>query len=476
MEADRFRRARVAAAVGGVALAVAAGHALGSAFALQEQSGSGLGNAFAGGAASAEDASTIYFNPAGMSRLPGPQGVVAGNLICPSTKFSDNGSQPSGSPPFTQPLGGNGGDAGSCAVVPALYVAVPIDKQWAVGLGVSAPFGLKTEYDSNWIGRFQGVESKLETININPAVSFKASDTLTVGGGVSWQRVKATLTSQVNYQGAIGLAGAAFSVPPSALGPILVAYTGAESSAKVEGNDNSWGWNVGLLVEPDKQTRIGLAYRSWIKYTIGGTASFNNPPVPALPPTLTPTATLLANGVNNAQLYNGNVSLQLKVPETANLSIFRQVDNKWDVMADLQYTGWQSFQNLTIVRTDGPANGTNLQSVPENFKATWRGAVGANYHYTDQWMFRGGIAYDQSPVNNTDRTPRLPDDDRTWFSVGAQYKFSPQAWLDFGYTFIYIKNPSINQNDGSTAANGLISGNYHNNVNLAALQLTYTFK
>jgi len=184
----------------------------------------------------------------------------------------------------------------------------------------------------------------------------------------------------------------------------------------------------------------------------------------------------LANGVNNTALYNGNVSLQLKVPETANLSIFRQVDDKWDVMADLQYTGWQSFQNLTVVRTDGPANGTILTTVPENFKATWRGSIGANYHYTNEWMFRGGLAFDQSPVNNTDRTPRLPDNDRTWFAVGAQYKFNPQWVLDFGYSFIYVKNSSINQNEGNTAANGLISGTYHNNVNIAALQLTYTFK
>jgi long-chain fatty acid transport protein len=470
MEAYRFRRARVAAAVGGAVLAVAAGHALGSAFALQEQSGSGLGNAFAGGAASAEDASTIYSNPAGMSRLPGIQGVVAGSLICPSTKFSDSGSQAAA----LQPLGGSGGDAGTCVGIPAVYLAVPIDKQWAFGLGVNVPFGLKTNYDSDWLGRFQAIESKVETINVNPALSFKVSDMVTIGGGANWQRIKATLTKNVNYAAAIGQAAqqaaAAGQIQPAVIPPILAGYAGAQSSAKVTGDDTGWGWNVGVLIEPDKQTRIGAAYRSSIKYTVSGSASFNNPPVPALGP-LTPIAALLANGVNGV-LANGDVTLQLKVPESANLSIFRQIDDKWDVMGDIQYTGWSSFQNLTIVRSTGAL----LSNTVENFRNTWRGAIGANYHYTDQWMFRGGIAHDQSPVNNTDRTPRLPDNDRTWFSVGAQYKFSPQLWMDFGYTFIYIKNPSINQNDTSTAANGLISGNYHSNVNLAALQLTYTFK
>ncbi|HEY8623110.1 MAG TPA: outer membrane protein transport protein, partial [Casimicrobiaceae bacterium] len=202
--ACRFRRTRLAAAMGSAVL-LAAGHAglvYGSAFALQEQSGSGLGNAFAGGAAAAEDASTIFTNPAGMSRLTNMQAVAAGSLICPSVKFSDNGSQAAA----FQPLGGDGGDAGACAGVPALYLASPINNQWSVGIGVNAPFGLKTEYDSDWIGRFQAVKSKLETINVNPAVSFKVSDMVTIGGGASYQRLKAELTNRVNYAGAIGRA------------------------------------------------------------------------------------------------------------------------------------------------------------------------------------------------------------------------------------------------------------------------------
>ena len=181
MKPHGFRSRRLKAAVGAAVLSMTAGQAFASGFALQEQSGSGLGNAFAGGAASAEDASTIYFNPAGMSRMPGIQAALAASLICPSDKFSDSGSQPAA----LQPLGGNGGDAGTCAVTPALYLAVPINNQWAFGIGVNVPFGLKTEYDSDWLGRFQSVESKVETINVNPALSWKFSDVFTVGAGAS---------------------------------------------------------------------------------------------------------------------------------------------------------------------------------------------------------------------------------------------------------------------------------------------------
>ena len=471
--ACRFRRTRLATAVGSAVLSLAAGHAgvaYGSAFALQEQSGSGLGNAFAGGAAVAEDAATIFTNPAGMSRLTNMQAAVAGSVICLQAKFSDNGSLPAS----LQTLGGNGGDAGSCAVIPALYLASPINNQWSVGIGVNVPFGLKTEYDSDWIGRFQAVKSKIETINVNPAVSFKASDMVTIGGGANYQHLKAELTSRVNYAGAIGLAAqqaaAAGQIPAAAITPILTAYSGAQSDAKITGNDGAWGWNIGVLVNIDPQTRFGASYRSTIKYDVSGSAEFSNPPVPALPASLAPVAGALANAVNGV-LANGDVKLSLKVPDTANVSIFRQIDSKWDVMADVQYTGWSTVQNLTIVRSTGAV----LSTTPENFRDTWRASIGANYHYSDQWMFRGGLAFDQSPIRDALRTPRLPDNDRTWISFGAQYKFSPQLLLDAGYTYIFVKDPSINQNAGSTPTNGLISGTYKSNVNIVAAQVTYTF-
>ena len=471
--ACRFRRTRLATAVGSAVLSLAAGHAgvaYGSAFALQEQSGSGLGNAFAGGAAVAEDAATIFTNPAGMSRLTNMQAAVAGSVICLQAKFSDNGSLPAS----LQTLGGNGGDAGSCAVIPGIYLASPINKQWSVGIGVNVPFGLKTEYDSDWIGRFQAIKSKIETINVNPAVSFKASDMVTIGGGANYQHLKAELTSRVNYAGAIGLAAqqaaAAGKIPAAAITPILTAYSGAQSDAKITGNDGAWGWNIGVLVNIDPQTRFGASYRSTIKYDVSGSAEFSNPPVPALPASLAPVAGALANAVNGV-LANGNVKLSLKVPDTANVSIFRQIDSKWDVMADLQYTGWSTVQNLTIVRSTGAV----LSTTPENFRDTWRASIGANYHYSDQWMFRGGLAFDQSPIRDAQRTPRLPDNDRTWIAFGAQYKFSPQLLLDAGYTYIFVRDPSINQNAGSTPTFGLISGTYKSNVNIVAAQVTYTF-
>jgi len=471
MKTVRFRRKGLAAAVGGAMLSLAAGQALGSAFALQEQNASGLGHAYAGGAAAAEDVSTIFFNPAGLVRLQTTQVVVAANLICPSAKFHDSGSQPA----MFQPLGGNGGDAGSCAAVPNLYVGVPFTDKWSFGLGINVPFGLQTEYDSDWLGRFQAIKSKLETVNINPVISWEPTKFLTVGGGVSWQHVKAELTNRVNYAAAfaqgVGSAVAGGAVPPAAATPLIGAAAGLESDVKINGNDSGWGWNVGVLWQANDQTRIGAAYRSKIKYDVSGSINISNPALGPLPPTLAPAGAAIASGVN-AALASGDVTLALEMPDTSNVSIFHQFNNKWDLMADLQYTGWSSIQELRVVRSTG----VSLPPTPENFRDTWRVSVGANYRYNDVWTLRGGLAYDQSPVRDAQRTPRLPDNDRTWVALGAQYKFSPTIALDFAWAYIFIRDPSMNQNAGSTAANGLISGSYKSNVNIVGLQLTYTVK
>jgi long-chain fatty acid transport protein len=473
MKSGAFRRTRLAAAVGAALMSLPAGHALGAAFALQEQNASGLGHAYAGGAAAAEDVSTIFYNPAGLVRLQTTQAVVAANVICPSAKFHDNGSQPAA----FQSLGGTGGDAGSCAVVPNLYLGIPFTDKWSFGIGVNVPFGLKTEYDSDWLGRFQAVKSKLDTVNINPVLSWEPTSHLTVGGGVSWQRLKATLTSKVNYAGlfaqGVGSLVAAGQVPAAAAPALIGSAAGLESNADVSGSDSGWGWDLGALWQASEQTRFGVHYRSKIKYDVSGSVNFTNPTASSLGPLgpLAPVGAAIVSGVN-AALVSGDVNLHIEMPDTANVSIFHQFNNKWDLMADLQYTGWSTIKDLTIVRSTGAV----LSSTPENFRNTWRISAGANYRYSDMLIFRGGVAYDQSPVRDAQRTPRLPDNDRTWLAMGVQYKFSPSLAIDLAYAYIWVRDPTMNQNEGSTAANGLISGSYRSNVNIVGLQLTYTAK
>ena len=469
MTPPTFRSRRVAAAVAS-ALALAAGPAFGAGFALQENSGSGLGNAFAAGAAGSEDASSMWANPASLSKRMTMEGAGALHIITPSMKFRDDGSQPA----FNQPLGGTGGDAGDTAFVPNLYVAVPINRQWVFGLGINAPFGLVTEYDGDWLGRYQGVKSDVKTINVNPAISWKPADNFAIGVGANWQKIDAEFTSRVNYSGAIASAAQISAgnglIPPALVPQIIAATPGLDSSANITGDDSAWGWNVGVLWDVTRDTQIGLAYRSTIKYTVSGNASFDNP-TPTVPPPLEPVVGALTGAINSTVLYNSGVTAEIELPDIFNASIFSRLNDRWDVMADVQWTGWSSISELKFVRTDG----TVLQNTPENFDDTWRISAGANYRMNDKWKFRGGVAWDQTPVQTPYRTVRLPDDDRWWLAVGAQYKFNNNLKFDAGFSYIWVDNASINETAGSQTANGLVKGSYDSNVTIFSMQATYTF-
>jgi len=466
-----FRPNRVALAVAGATLALAAPVAFGAAFALQENNASGLGNAYAGGAAVAEDASTVWANPAGMSRLKQREAVQAIHFIIPSNKFSDDGSQPA----VNQPLGdGNGGDAGGLNVIPNLYLVVPYSQQLSFGLGVNVPFGLTTEYDDGWIGRYHGIKSQVKTINVQPSVSWRVNDQFSVGLGIDFQWIDARLTSDANYSGAIAQgaaqAVAAGQLPAAAVPGVLAATRGLDSRVTVKGDDTAWGWNIGALYEFNPNTRVGAHYRSGFKYDVRGDVDFNHPTLPALPPALAPAINTIANGVNRA-LFNGDVHADIEVPPIVNLSMFHRVNDRWDVMADVQWTGWSTLKDLTFIRNEGPV----LASTPENFDDVWRFSVGANYRVNDRWMLRGGLAFDESPVNDTDRTPRLPDSDRTWLSFGAQYKHSQNLIIDGGFTYIWVDDSTVNTNAGSTAQYGLLRGNYNSNVVIVSIQAALRF-
>jgi len=428
-------RTMVGGIVTGAMLAIS-GSAMASGFALLEQSGSGLGNAFAGGAASAEDASTIFFNPAGMSRLNGKQIVVGGSMIKPSAKFSDTGSTPAA---LQTTNNGNGGDAGSWAPVPNAYFTMEVNPQTRVGLGINAPFGLQTEYDTNWIGRFQAMKSKIQTVNLNPSVSYDVNETVSLGAGLNYQHITGDLTSAVNYAAAAG----------GGLGPNV------EGVSTISGSDSAWGYNLGALFNVDPQTRIGIAYRSKIKYNLSGTISFSNVPSPL-------SASLL--------LANGPVTLPITMPDSFSLSGFHQLDDRWDVMADATWTGWSVLQQLKIDRTSG----LNVQTVQENWKNTWRVSAGTSYRYNMQWKARAGIALDQSPVSDAYRTARIPDNNRTWLTVGGQYKPSKQTAIDFGYAHLFVKDSTIADMQAASGKGNLV-GSYSNSVDILSVQYAYSF-
>ena len=429
-------------------------HAAG--FALIENNGSGLGNAFAGGAAAAEDASTVFFNPAGMTYLPDNQLVVALHAIKPSAEFRNNSSHRSALTGGLATTGGDGGDAGSWAFVPNFYFAKSISDNVRLGIGVNAPFGLKTEYDNGWVGRYQALKSELKTININPSIAFKASDRFSLGFGISAMRAEADLTNAVDF-GTIcaAMSGCGIGASPQK----------NDGVARLKGDDWGFGWNAGAIFQIDSSTRLGVAYRSQVHQKLDGTVTFSNVPAAfALVPSL------------KAGFANSDASAKLTTPDTVSASVFHQLNNQWDVMGDLTWTHWSKFQDLTAIRSTG----TVVTNVPEHWENAMRASVGASYRYNDALKARVGIAYDESPVPSAFRTPRIPDNDRIWLALGANYKLTPSSSLDVGYTHIFVKDASINKvtdvaSASLAALKDTLSGSYDSDINILSVQFTHTF-
>lgn len=400
------------------------GHAAG--FALSEQSGSGMGNAYAGAAAVAEDASTIYFNPAGMTYIEGRQLVGALHTIRTTGDFNNQGSQPGAG----RSLGGEGGDFGSWAFLPNIYYKQNLTEQLKFGIGVGTPFGLKTEYDRSWLGRFQAVKSELKTININPSLAWKVNDQWSLGFGISAMWAEAELTSAVN--------------------------AGTAPLVKNKGNDWGFGYNLGAIYQVTPATRIGVAYRSKVEQHLKGDVR---------------STFVQANGIPGSTL-NTDITADLTLPETFSFSTFSHLDDRWDLLTDITWTRWSQFKELVILRD----NGTNsvVGSTVEHWNNTLRYSAGLNYRYNDTLKLRTGLAYDDEAIDNEHRTPRIPGNDRIWLSLGASWQYTPETKLDIGYTHLFIKDARI-QDDQRSAGRGLVAGKYEGSADILSVQMSHNF-
>lgn len=434
-----FGRSVMATALAGV-FSAGMNSAFGAAFGLSEQSGSGLGNSYAGAAAVAEDASTMYFNPAGMSLLEKSQFAVAGHAISLDANFSGTATNPIalGGGKAT---GGDGGQIGSTGFVPNLYLMMPVGPKWSLGLGVNVPFALITEYDTDWVGRFQGVKSDIKTININPSVSYKVSDAVSIGAGVSYQQLDLELTNAV------------------------VLGAGEPGKGSLEADDDGWGWNIGAIFQLSPATRLGVAYRSEIDYTVEGAV------------TLTSDTGSLA-GIGAAALFSGPATADVTTPDSLSLSIAHAASDRLLLLADATRTGWSSINQVNVVN---PATGVNRDVLVLDFDDAWRYSIGGNYMLNDKWTLKAGLAFDETPVKNAEtRTVRIPDNDRTWISFGGKMKLGQNGWLDLGYAHIFIKDADINHTNtpqppvGAAGAT-TVTGTYKGSIDIFSVQYTVNF-
>lgn len=433
--------------VGATAL-LSAGPVHAGGFALNEMSAASVGNAHAGTAA-AEDPSTIYFNPAGLMLQSGRQFMAAGSAIRPSAKFRNQGSTSAAGTPMT---GGNGGDAGGWAFVPALYYAMDLSPDMRFGIGMQAPFGLTTEYDDGWVGRYQALKSDLLTVNINPTLAYRLNDAVSFGAGISAQYIDVELSRAIDFGSVcIGAIGA------GVCGPAGFTPQARDGEVNIKGDDWGFGYNLGVMFTPRPDLRWGLAYRSKIKHKLKGDAEFEQPAGLPAPIAASPVFT------------NGGVRSSVDLPESVSLGGYAALDQRWEVMADITWMRWSRFKELRI-RFD---NGAPDNVTAEEWRDTVRVSAGVNYRYNDAWKLRGGIAFDESPVKTEFRTPRVPDANRVWLAFGAQYKPTRHSSWNFGYAHLFVKDSSINK--AEPPVGGTLVGNYENDVNILSAQYHHAF-
>lgn len=403
-----------------IALATTASHSFAGGFAINEQSVSSMGTAFAGRSSSADDASTVFGNPAGMARIKREQVSGGIALIHAKTDIEDASGSTRGS---------NDGDMVPFIGAPMGYYVKPLDDNWSFGLGLYVPFGLVTDYERNFQGRYHGDRSEVRVVTLQPTLSYRFNEQLSIGFGPTINRIEGELTSAANDP-----------------------LTRGDGKVEIKGDDTALGYNLGVLFEITPQTRFGLTYHSKVDYRLKGDTTVSGPGFIA----------------TSAGTYDA--SLELTTPESVDFSVTHELDADWTLYAGSTWTRWSRLEEI---RADNKGVGgllaSRLNSIvePQNWHDTWSHAVGAAYKLNRQWTLRAGLAVDQSPTNNTDRSPRIPTGDRTIFSLGTAWSPNDDVTVDLAYSYLMEDDTHIDKGD--------YRATYKNTAHGLGTQVTYRF-
>jgi len=420
-------------------------------FAIREQSGTALGNAFAGGTAGADDISYMFFNPAGLTRHDGNRVVTTASYVAPHAEMKGGTANTVLGTPLSGGFGG--GDLAKDAVVPAFYAMLDLHPDVRLGLGINAPFGLVTEYDEGWIGRYHALRSELKNLNVNPVVAYRVNDWLSIGGGLQASYVDGELTNAIDFGtiDAVLFSGAFGGTPGQDDGRV-----------KLTGDDWGFGYNLGILVEPWDGTRFGLAYRSKISHELKGDAEFELGGVGG------------AISAASGQFVDTGAKLSTEFPESVSFGVHHDINERFSVMGQVTWTRWSRFKELRV-RFDNPLQADSVTD--ESWNDSWFVALGVTYRPDDDWTLRAGVAFDQEPIPDRTRTPRIPGEDKTWISLGASYRPIENLTVSAAYTHNFVKDSSVGltTNGIGNTFRGDLSGKFRGAVDIFGLQVSYRF-
>lgn len=418
-----------------------------SGFQLREQSPSAQGNSFAGISAGGSDIGSMFFNVATLTRFEGRQAVLGFSSIAPSARLESGQASRAALLGGSAIPGSTGGDAGKQATLPVVYGLWSLSPDLKLGLSINSPFGLGSEYQAGWMGRYHAVKSEIKVVEVAPNLAWRLNSRWSVGAAAVARYVDAELTNAVDF----GAVGAALHVPGSLPG-------GQDGTAKVTGHQWKYGYKLGVLFEPAQAFRIGAAYHSRIDYDLKGEVSYEGVPA-AL----------------KAAFPDGGATPKAHQPATASLGAAWEAAPGLTLQAEAARTFWNAFQDIRIEF----ASGQSASVTEEKWKNTWFLALGSTWKPSAAWTFRTGIAHDQAAAPDAYRTPRIPDADRIWLSGGVGYAFSRSLGMDLSYSYIFVKDSVLDLKAGSPGNpdffRGNLSGTYRNHIQVLALQARYSF-
>ncbi|PCF94489.1 OmpP1/FadL family transporter [Vreelandella nigrificans] len=446
---NNFKKLTLAAAVSAVAFA---SQANAGGYQINEQSVSGQGYGHAGRSSNINDATIVFGNPAGMSFLDRAQITAGGTYLNVNSSIS-NAQATQSSPAISQATGGltdtlpvagtNDGDMVPGTLVPFAFYAHPVNERLAFGFGVYAPFGSKTDYEDSFQGRNQGNYTEVRVVSAQPTVSYRFNEQWGVGVGLTYNRVDGELRRQVPIATPLGL---------------------SEVDSRVEGDDDAWGYNLGVIYQPVPETTFGLTYRSKVDYTLEGDFTASSPVLDQL-------------GIGT---ITDKASLDLTTPETVNFSLTQQMSDDLKLMFGVSWARWSRFDQI-LVTGDERGEVTNEQ---QNYSNAWAFSTGGEYQLMPTLALRAGVTLDFTPTQDATRSVRIPSDDRRIFSIGAGWSPTPDLTLDFAYSYLTERGTHVNQSktDSFTVAGqqtppitSNYSADYKNEAHGFGAQLTYRF-
>ncbi|HEY4254208.1 MAG TPA: outer membrane protein transport protein [Roseomonas sp.] len=417
-----------------------------SGYGLREQSAVGQGASFAGVAARGDDPSMIFFNPAAMGWLPGTQLSLVGSGIFPQVepdRLSGRRATLLGGSAIT---GSAGGDAASDAFLPAFYATQAFGDQWHIGIGVTSPWGLTTKYGADFVGRYHAETTSLRTINITPSIAWRPTETFSIGAGLQIQYADARLSSAIDFGGVLASRG--LRVAPGSL----------DGRSTLTGDDTAIGWQIGAQWRPMPGTSLGLAFRSAIFHELEGDARFEAVPGPLA-----------------STFRDSGGRARLTTPESLSFGVSQAIGDRFTLLAGAEWTNWSRFRSLVVQFDNGLPN--NVTS--ERWRDSVFLSIGGEYKASDTVTLRAGFAWDQSPVPNATRTPRIPDANRYWLSAGLSWAVTRNMTVSAAYTHIIGNSADVQLTAGGPTSpdflRGGLNGSYSASVDIFSAQLRLSF-